>query len=131
MMRFLAAGNGEEVQIELEEFQQWWYMQKHGRPKIGPCPSEMLERFSLRLRSECASPCDRIVRKGEYGDRLFILNGGRVEICDHGLSPTEEQMNKENENDAFEYVPSSDGRILRRIAFEVRKRPHRFFAMPF
>lgn len=103
-----------EVQIELEDFQQWWYLQKHGRPKIGPCPHEMLEWFALRLRSECASPCDRIVRKGEYGDRVFILTGGSVEICDHALRPAPDQQDSHS-NSEFENVPSSFGRILRRV----------------
>lgn len=103
-----------QMQIELAEFQSWWYLQKHGRPKIGPCPDEMLEWFALRLRSECASPCDRIVRKGDYGDKMYILNGGSIEICDHALPSRSEQH--ENQIDgAFDHVPSSFGRILRRI----------------
>jgi hypothetical protein len=99
------------VQIELKEFQQWWYLQKHGRPKVGPCPNEMLENFASRLRTECAPPCDRIVRKGEYGDRLFIVSAGSVEICDHALEPGPEQYHSQD----FVDVPSSFGRILRRI----------------
>jgi hypothetical protein len=105
------ASTDKEAQIELIEFQHWWYLQKHGRPKIGPCPNEMLEYFASRVRSECASPCDRIVRKGEFGNRLFIVTGGSVEICDHALEPGPEQHQSQD----FVDVPSSFGRILRRI----------------
>ena len=73
----------EGVQVTFTEFAQWWYLQRHGRPKLAPCPDEMLARFALCLHSECSSPSDPIVRKGDYGKRLYIVVQGVVEIRDH------------------------------------------------
>ena len=36
----------EGVQVTFTEFAQWWYLQRHGRPKLAPCPDEMLARFA-------------------------------------------------------------------------------------
>jgi Ca2+-binding EF-hand superfamily protein len=73
-----------DVHVELEEFQQWWYLQKHHRPKVAPCPNGMLMWFALRIQSECSSPGDRIVRKGDYGlDRFFVVLQGTAEVRDH------------------------------------------------
>ena len=59
----------EHTSIALFELNHWWYMQKHGRPILEPCPDELLHSFAQRLKAECVSPGDLIVRKGEYGDR--------------------------------------------------------------
>jgi hypothetical protein len=76
-----------DLHVELEEFQQWWYLQKHHRPKASPCPEEMLMWLALRIQSECSSPGDRIVRKGEYGrDRFFVVLQGTVQIRDHAVA---------------------------------------------
>ena len=75
-----------DVHVELDEFEQWWYLQKHHRPKVSPCPAEVLMWFSLRVQSECSSPGDPIVPKGEYGDRFFVVLQGTVEIRDHSIA---------------------------------------------
>lgn len=72
----------EPASITLDEFNHWWYLQKHGRPKIGPCTDELLHYFAMRLRAECSSPGDLIVRKGEYADRLYMVMQGVVHVRD-------------------------------------------------
>ena len=47
------------------------------------------------------------VRKGEYGDNLYILSGGCVEIWDHGL------VAEETLTDDISW----DGMLLRQIKF--------------
>jgi Ca2+-binding EF-hand superfamily protein len=84
-----AAAQKEDVHVELEEFEQWWFQQKHKRPKVPPCPDAMLMWFALRIQSECSSPGDRIVRMGEYGDRFYVVMQGQVEICDHAEAAPE------------------------------------------
>lgn len=72
----------EAASITLDEFEHWWYLQKHGRPRLMPCPDEILRYYALRLQAECSSPGDLIVRKGEYGDRLYMLLQGTVHVRD-------------------------------------------------
>ena len=138
-----------QVEIDQDEFQQWWYLQKHGRPPIDPCPREMLNFFANHMQTQCVSPqvssrlshvcltdsCpmvrsrldrsrldrsrlgrsrfrlsqDRIVRKGEYGDNLYILSGGTVEIWDHGLRPEGQQDQHERDDRANDGEGQWDG----------------------
>ena len=81
-----ASSRGESASITLEEFERWWYLQKHGRPKIDPCPDEMLHFFALRLRSECSSPGDCIVRKGEHGNNIYMVLQGNIEVKDLNIA---------------------------------------------
>jgi len=114
-----------EVHVELEEFEQWWYQQKHKRPKVSPCPNEMLSWFALRIRSECSSPGDRIVRKGEYGDVFYIALQGTIEIRDHALEgkPDETWTQDERED------PFSRGLLLRAMEADNEKESDPIFGL--
>lgn len=105
----------EPASITLDEFEHWWYLQKHGRPKLEPCPDEMLHYFALRLKSECSSPGDVIVRKGEYGDRIYMLLQGNVHVRDLALAGPSGQHYRQGAKDPFKGM-STKG-LLRSVEF--------------
>jgi hypothetical protein len=64
-------GDTDKVQVDRDEFEQWWYIQKHGRPKSSPCPDEVLGMLCCCIRALPSSPGDEIVAKGSFGHRLY------------------------------------------------------------
>lgn len=65
-------------QVELKEFQHWWYTQRFERPRMKPCPESLLFDIAEHLEYIPASPGDIIVQKTRYGDSLFVLQAGVV-----------------------------------------------------
>eukprot|EP01047_Picozoa_sp_COSAG01_P087906 COSAG01_NODE_20436_length_953_cov_1.412178_1_plen_256_part_00 len=73
------------IAVDLGEFEQWWYVNQHGRHKGPPCPPtrsnpdvDLLEIMAEMLHSLPASPGDMVVEEGRFVDRVYILHQGRV-----------------------------------------------------
>ena len=81
-------GDGEGA-IDMDEFEQWWFLKKFGVPKIDPPPQGFLEEMAFRMssRTQAKAPKDHIVLAGDYGKRLYILLAGTVEINGSGPLP--------------------------------------------
>ena len=64
--------------VDLEEFEQWWFMKKFGVPKIQRPPVEFLNElaFILNSKTQAVAPSDIIVDEGNYGDRMYFLLAG-------------------------------------------------------
>jgi Ca2+-binding EF-hand superfamily protein len=65
-----SSGDGE---VELDEFQNWWYTQLFKRPRMKPCPKGLLDEIAECLECVPASPGDIIVPKLKYGESFFVL----------------------------------------------------------
>jgi Ca2+-binding EF-hand superfamily protein len=70
-----SSGDGE---VELDEFQNWWYTQLFKRPRMKPCPKGLLDEIAECLECVPASPGDIIVPKLKYGESFFVLQAGKV-----------------------------------------------------
>jgi hypothetical protein len=70
-----SSGDGE---VELKEFQNWWYMQRFHRPLMRKCPDSLLLEIAEHLECIPASPGDVIVPIHHYGDSFFVLLAGAV-----------------------------------------------------
>jgi hypothetical protein len=73
------------IAVDLGEFEQWWYVNQHGRHKGPPCPPtrsnpdvDLLEIMAEMLHSLPASPGDMVVEEGRFVDRVYILHQGKV-----------------------------------------------------
>ena len=75
-----ASGDGE---VELAEFQNWWYTQQSGRPRMMPCPDDLLNYMAEHFRAVPSSPGDVIVERKRYGEAFFVLQSGTVTKHSH------------------------------------------------
>ena len=65
-------------EVELEEFQNWWYTQKFKRPRMKKAPESLLLEIALNMECVPASPGDIIVARLDYAEKFFVLQNGIV-----------------------------------------------------
>ena len=86
-MAFMEMNSGEmEGDVELDEFEAWWFIKKFGVPKINRPPAEFLDElaFILNSKTKAVAPGDEIVSAGAYGQRMYFLLAGTVDITATG-----------------------------------------------
>jgi hypothetical protein len=60
-----------------------------GIPIFAPLSPPVLEQLSSRLTTVLAKPGEEIIRKGDHGDRFYVVAGGEVEIVADGVAGRE------------------------------------------
>ena len=92
--------------IDMEEFEQWWFIKKFKVPKIVPPTVGFMEEMAYRMseRTKAVAPQDHIVEAGEYGDRLYILLTGKIIINGSGELPGDLSLPREVRHEAREPV---------------------------
>jgi len=73
------AGTGE---IPFESFEKWWFTKKNGKPRTPPAPVEFVNELAYVMKVNPASPKDVIQEEGHYGDTLYIVLTGCVDVMD-------------------------------------------------
>jgi hypothetical protein len=97
--------------VELDEFQNWWYMQRFHRPRMEKCPDSLLREIAEHVECIPASPGDVIVPRLHYGERFFVLQAGAVKkhvptnTYGHGHGATDQRKEpvvvSHHDNDPF------------------------------
>ena len=73
-------GYGGVRHISRIAFAQWWYKQKHRRPRVSKCPIDILKQLTRHMESICVCPSECIVEPGQLGEDFYILIQGSVEF---------------------------------------------------
>jgi hypothetical protein len=53
-------------EIDFREFRHWWYMKKHGKPIMEPCPSLFLDMLAEHLQTQAFDINEVLVARGNY-----------------------------------------------------------------
>jgi len=71
-----------EGDVDLGEFEQWWFRKKFGVPKISKPPHDHLDELAylLNSRTKAVAPGDAIVQQGDYGQRTYFLLAGTFKL---------------------------------------------------
>ena len=56
-------------QVAFDEFRDWWYLKKYGRPRWPKAPQLFVEEVAQRLRSSAFSPGDMLIRRSQYANK--------------------------------------------------------------
>jgi ATP-binding cassette subfamily B protein len=70
-------------------------------PLFADLPAETLALLASRLQLERYAPGETIIRQGDIGDRLYLIDRGRVEVVVAGGPAGEQQLNTLHEGDYF------------------------------
>jgi ATP-binding cassette subfamily B protein len=70
-------------------------------PLFADLPLEALAAITSRLEIERYAPGDTIIRQGDVGDKLYLIDRGQVEISAHDGASPEQHLNTLHEGDYF------------------------------
>ena len=102
----------DQIQVDQDEFEQWWYIQKHGRPKISPCPAPVLSMICNVVHALPSSPGDEIVPKTYFGERLLIVLQGEIEARQGPIDHERDAMLHAGGNENVEAIMQGRGELV-------------------
>ena len=66
--------------VTSDEFKNWWFIKKTGKPRTQRCPSEFLDAMCTKIYTRPFAIDEQIVAAGEYSKALVVILRGSVAI---------------------------------------------------